>query len=101
MKSEDAVGTIFVNTVVGRGSLNGVINVSFSTFNFTPNDEGQIDVDPVISCRLRMDKMCAAQLRDVMNELLATIEKAEQNIAPDEVAPKVEGISTKRAEKMN
>ena len=100
MKVSDQVGCVFVNTVIGRGSLNGVCNLSFATFNFTPNDEGQVDIDPVISCRLRMDKMCATQLRDVMNELLASIERAEQSPAPTEAAP-VEGIATKRAEKMN
>lgn len=99
-KSMDSVNVQFVNTVIGRGSLNGVVNLSFATFCFTPNDEGQVDIDPVISCRLRMDKMCATQLRDVMNELLASIERAEQSSA-EPAPPAVEGIATKRAEKMN
>jgi hypothetical protein len=103
MNSSDNVSTTFVNTVIGRGSLNGVINLSFSTFNFTPNDQGQVDIDPVISCRLRMDKVCATQLRDVMNELLAAIEKAEQDVAVGIPAEsQSEGIMPKKAaEKMN
>ena len=79
MKSADNLGVIFVNTVVGRGILNGVINLSFGVFNFTPDEKGQIDADPAINCRLRMDKICATQLRDSMSELLAAIEKAEQS----------------------
>ena len=81
MLPSDSVGCTFVNTVVGRGVLNGVVNISFGTFNFTPTDDGQVNVDPTVSCRLRMDKVCATQLRDVMNELLAAIEKAEQDAA--------------------
>ena len=82
MKSKDTVGIDFVNTVIGRGILNGIVNLSFGAFNFTPADDGKtVDLDPVVAVRLRMDKVCATQLRDVMNELLATIEKAELNAA--------------------
>lgn len=102
MKSSDQVGVNFVNTVVGRGVLNGVINLSFSTFQFTPSEDGtKVDVDPVVSCRLRMDKVCATQLRDVMNELLAAIEKSEQEAAMGVADTKVEGIAAKAPEKMN
>jgi hypothetical protein len=82
MNTMDNIGATFVNTVIGRGSLNGVINVSFATFNWTPSDDGsRVDPDPVISCRLRMDKLCAIQLRDVMNELISSIEEAEAKVA--------------------
>lgn len=82
MKSNDTIGVTFVNTVIGRGILGGVVNLSFSVFNFTPSEDGKIvDLDPTIACRLRMDKTCAAQLRDVINELLATIEKAEAQVS--------------------
>jgi hypothetical protein len=82
MKILDTVGCTFVNTVIGRGSLNGVINLSFATFNWTPSDDGsRVDPDPAVSCRLRMDKMCAVQLRDVMNELIQSIEEAEAKVA--------------------
>jgi hypothetical protein len=101
MRDSDSVGVTFVNTVIGRGSLNEVINLAFSTFNFTPNDNGQVDADPVISCRLRMDKICATQLRDVMNELLAMME-AERNAVMNPPEAQTEGIMPKKAaEKMN
>jgi len=81
MKSQDNVNVTFVNTIVGRGSLNNVINLTFGTFNWTPttNEEGVpiVDPDPVVSARLRMDIVCAKQLRDIMNDLIDTIEKAE------------------------
>ena len=98
IKSSDNVGCTFVNTVVGRGILNGVINLSFATFNFTPTDTGEVDVDPVVTCRLRMDKVCATQLRDVMNSLLADIEKAElAAVGGTPPVEQAEGLMPKRA----
>ena len=82
MKSMDNVGVTFVNTVVNRGIFNGVINVSFAVLNFTPGDDNKtIEPDPVIAARLRMDKICARQLRDVLTDLLDMIEKAEHEAA--------------------
>lgn len=100
MRSEDKVGVDFVNTVIGRGVLNGVINLSFSTFNFTPNDEGQVDLDPAVTVRLRMDRVCALQLRDVMNDLLTSIEKAEHENTTGKELP-VEGVLAKNSETLN
>lgn len=97
MKSNDEVGVTFVNTVIGRGVLNGVVNLSFSVFNFTPTEDGQVDLDPTIACRMRMDRICATQLRDVMNDLLAALDRAEHEATP---TPAVEGIAT-RAEDIN
>lgn len=98
MKTQDEIGIVFANTVIGRGILNGVINLSFSAFNFTPTDDGkQVDLDPVVVCRLRMDKICATQLRNVMNELLATIEKAENESAMAGNDSKVDGVIAKPA----
>lgn len=101
MKSNDQVGCTFVNAVVGRGILNGVINLSFSVFNFTPSDNGEVvDVDPTIACRLRMDKACATQLRDVMNNLLTLIEEQEAaGKVIDNETPKPEGVMPKKAAK--
>lgn len=82
MKNSDNVGVTFVNAVVSRGILNNVINLSFSTYNFTPADEA-VDPDPTISCRLRMDKVCAYQLRQVLNDLISLIEEKEK----EEAAP--------------
>ena len=101
MKVNDQVNVTFVNTVVGRGILNGVINLSFGVFHFTPTDDGKVDVDPAIACRLRMDKICATQLRDVMNDLLTVIEKAEADAAMGVSEAQAEGIIPKASEKMN
>jgi hypothetical protein len=93
MKSQDNVEIVFCNTVVGRGVLNNVVNLSFSAFNFTPSDDGQrVDVDPVIVCKLRMDKVCAKQLRDVMNDLIKLIEESEQDAAMGAKEPVTEGV---------
>lgn len=103
MKSSDNVSVTFVNTVIGRGTLNGVVNLSFGVFNFTPSEDGsKVDIDATVACRLRMDKVCATQLRDVMNELLATIEKAEADAAMGIEKSQTDGIVVKAApEKMN
>lgn len=81
MKTTDTVGVTFVNTVVGSGILNGVINLAFGVCNFTPVDNGSgemvIDPDIVIASRLRMDKMCAIHIRDVLNNLITQMEQAE------------------------
>ena len=99
MRESDRVSVTFVNTVVGRGVLNGVINLSFSAFNFTPSEDGtQVDIDPVVACRLRMDKVCATQLRDVMNELLAAIEQSENGITAGEI--KSDGLVPKKSVKV-
>lgn len=101
MKSSDNVSVTFVNSVVGRGILNGIVNLSFAVFNFTPSDDGKsVEVDPTIACRLRMDKTCAVQLREVLSKLIADVEEAEQNIAMgiSNEAP-ADGVIPKRAEK--
>lgn len=97
MKSQDNVEIIFANTVIGRGVLNNVVNLSLAAFNFTPSDDGtKVDADPVIVCKLRMDKVCAKQLRDVMNDLIKLIEESEQDVAMGAKEP-VEGVVTKAA----
>lgn len=75
MKSLDAVGVTFVNTVLARGVLNGVVNLQLGTYLLTPNQEGTaIEEDLVVSCRLRMDQVCARQLHDALGSLLAAID---------------------------
>ena len=77
MQNQDTVGVTFVNLVAGRGTFNGVVNLSFATLNFTPNTEtGEIESDPVISCRLRMDLVCAKQLLTALQDLVKSIEVA-------------------------
>lgn len=65
----------FVNSVVVSGHLGGIANVTFATFNFTPTGSGDVDADPVISCRLRMDLNCVVQLRDACEYLICEMLK--------------------------
>lgn len=85
MNNQDNIGVTFVNSLATRGIFNGIINLSFATFNFTPNN-GQVEADPVISLRMRMDKVCARELRDALNELINSIEQAELEAAPKETS---------------
>jgi hypothetical protein len=72
----------FVTNVVGIGVFNGVVNLSLATFLFTPSDDGKtVEPDPAISCRIRMDEACAAQLRDMLTRQLESIEKGRQDQA--------------------
>lgn len=87
MKSTDQVGITFVNTVLGRGILNGVVNIQLGALQFSEGKDGDVDPDLVVACRLRMDRNCAKQLRDQLDVLLAMVDKAEAaaliGIAPD------------------
>ena len=71
----DKVPVQFVNCVVVQGHLNGVINVTLGTYNFSPNAEGKIDPDTVVTSRLRMDLACAKQLRDALDQMLTQATK--------------------------
>jgi hypothetical protein len=70
MKSNDNVGVTFINTVLGAGRLNGVVNVQLGTALFSLVDEGKIDNDVVVSCRLRMDIQCATLLRNTLDSVI-------------------------------
>jgi len=92
MKPTDAVGVTFVNTVVAQGSLNGVVNLSLGQLLFTPDEKaGTIEPDLVICARLRMDMVCAKNLRDSLIDLLNRIAQAEAEAVPGavELAPEV------------
>lgn len=84
VKSMDNVGITFVNAVLGRGVFNGVVNVQFGALPFGVKDDGTIDTEMVVACRLRMDVQCAVQLRDNLNELLKMIEQQAQAILNEE-----------------
>lgn len=77
MKALDNVGVTFVSTLLGRGILNNVVNMTFGTLLFTPDDEDKVDPDLVVSARLRMDKACARQVYEALGELLSKIEQSE------------------------
>ena len=90
MKVADPVGVTFVNVVLNRGILNGVINISFGTYNFTPDDKLEVvALDTVVSSRLRMDLTCARQLHETLSTLLEAI-TAESSAPP---APPSEGLA--------
>jgi hypothetical protein len=70
-RTQDDVGCVFINHVLGSGHLNGIINVTLGTFNFTPSrDAARIEPDLVVSCRLRLDVVAAAELRDAIDKAL-------------------------------
>ena len=61
--------SVFVNELVASGHLNGVVNLTFATAQFTPND-GKVDPDLVITARLRMDLLCVQQLYARLGEII-------------------------------
>ena len=77
MKSTDEVGITFANLLVASGVYNGVVNASFASYQFTPTPDGKIDPDPVVTARLRMDIVCAKQLRDRLIEILDMVDKTQ------------------------
>lgn len=64
------VPVTFVNQVAASGILNGVVNVAFATAGFTPDNKGGVDLDLVISARLRMDLLCARELHAILGKIL-------------------------------
>lgn len=94
MKSVDNVGVTFVNTIIGRGIMNNVVNLQFGTFQFSPDEvTNTVDTDLAVSCRLRMDIMCAVQLYETLGGLLQAVKQAEADAVsvPGEQA---EGVAT-------
>lgn len=79
MKDIGIASPVFVNLVAGRGCMNGVVNLTLATYQFTPNEkEGGIDSDAVVSVRLRMDIPCAMQLHSELESLLENIGVSEK-----------------------
>ena len=77
MKSNDTVGVTFVNAVVGRGILSGVINVQLGVLAFDADKDGKVSNDLSVACRLRMDVKCAEDLRDSLDALLKLVDEAK------------------------
>lgn len=85
MKSTDSAGVTFVNVLLGSGTLNGVVNLQFGTYQFTPNEfEEKVDADLVVSCRLRMDFTCLKQLHENLTKLIEQAEQAAKSIAAND-----------------
>lgn len=84
IKNVDAVGVTFVNTVLGRGIFNNVVNLQLGTYLFSEDEASQqITPDLVTTCRLRMDRQCAEQLYASLGQLLAAVAQAEGENTPD------------------
>lgn len=62
--------TTFVNQIVGTGFVNGVVNVTFATAQFTPQPDNTVSPDLVITSRLRMDLFCAQQLYAELGKII-------------------------------
>ncbi len=90
----DNVGVTFVNLLLGRGVLNGVVNLTFGVLDFTPDMQkpNGVDMDAVIAARLRMDIPCARQLYDTLGKLLDSIDSKE--IDPQPPVPTNEGVAS-------
>lgn len=87
MKTIDQTGVTFVNQVLGRGVLNGVVNVQLGTWLFSGKEDGSVDPELAVSCRLRMDVVCAKALRDNLTELLLAVETPPEGVAAESKAP--------------
>jgi len=70
----DNTPVVFVSDLAAAGYLNGVVNLTFVTANWTPRDgeSKEVDVDLKITSRLRMDMYCAQRLWDQLDRFLKT-----------------------------
>lgn len=66
----------FVNQVVAAGHLAGVVNMTLGVARFSPTDAGEIDTDMIVASRLRMDMVCAMQMRDQLDRIITQAETA-------------------------
>jgi hypothetical protein len=67
------VPVTFVSELVGRGHLNGVVNLTFATARFTPDTlgpDGKIKADLVVTSRLRMDMYCVQALYLALGDII-------------------------------
>jgi hypothetical protein len=62
--------TIFVNSLEVHGTLNGVVNMLFSTAQFLPSGE-KVDVHKTYVLDLRFDLFCAQAVHDALTKMLA------------------------------
>lgn len=73
------VPPVFVNELVGIGILNGVVNLTFATFQFTPKGGNEKpEVDRTISVRLRCDLVCLEQIVADLQKFIASQSNGEK-----------------------
>jgi hypothetical protein len=101
MKSNDNVSVTYVNTVLGRGHLNGVINVQLGVFNFSNDENGDVTLDPSVACRLRMDYNCARQLKESLDSLLKDMENQVSEVDTSVKITKLNGKSPLHSDHTN
>lgn len=61
----------YVNAVEVHGSLNGVVNLLFSTAKFSPGESNDVKVTKYLAVDLRFDLFCAQQVHDALGKILA------------------------------
>lgn len=83
MKSSDNVGVTFVNYVIGRGVMNGVVNLTLGTYAFDPSEDGKtVEVGAFVSARLRMDVLMARSIHAALGDLLEQIDARQAEATP-------------------
>ena len=92
MNTMDKAGITFVNTVIGRGVLNGVVNLQLGAYLFTAEGE-KVEADPVVVARLRMDEPAARQMHEALGEVLGLIDAAKVTPAGEPAAAKTETVN--------
>lgn len=70
IRDPENVRVTFVNEVANIGHLNGVINVTLLTAQWTPDGQGNIPPDLVIGARLRFDLACAQQIHSMLGDII-------------------------------
>lgn len=63
----DNIPVVFSNLFLGGGLVNGVVNFTLGVMRFSPTMDGQIDNDPVVASRIRLDIETAMRLRDFLD----------------------------------
>lgn len=62
---------VFVNTLEVHGTLNGVVNLLFSTARFVPAEGDKVVVQKSDTIDLRLDLFCAQAVHDALGKILA------------------------------
>lgn len=63
------IPVVFANEVANIGILNGVINITLTAAQFTPQSD-EVVPDLVIVSRLRFDLVCAQQLHQMLGQII-------------------------------
>lgn len=72
IRDPNTVPVTFVSDIAAIGFFNGVTNLTFVVAQFSPpSTAGKIDMDLVVSSRLRMDLYCVQRLYEQLGKILA------------------------------